>query len=92
MQSKPFIGDHFERFIAQLVASGRYSDEGEVIREALRGLEDRERPKEPDLDEIETFPTESFADIEAGLVYPLKQSAHEVFADTLRSAGRGRVR
>jgi antitoxin ParD1/3/4 len=37
------LGEHFETFIAAQFASGRYADESDVLRDALRLLEDRER-------------------------------------------------
>ena len=42
MPSSYAIGNHFERFIKQRVDSGRYSSASEVIRDALRLLEERE--------------------------------------------------
>lgn len=35
------LGDHWEKFIRNEVASGRYSSASEVIRNALRELEDK---------------------------------------------------
>lgn len=37
------LGKHFEAFVQQQLASGRYNNASEVIREALRLMEDRER-------------------------------------------------
>lgn len=34
------LGDHFDQFVEQLIASGRYASASEVIRAGLRKLED----------------------------------------------------
>jgi antitoxin ParD1/3/4 len=36
------VGEHFDNFIKAQVASGRYSNESEVVRDALRQAELRE--------------------------------------------------
>lgn len=36
------IGDHFEKFIAEQVAAGRYNNDSEVVRAGLRLLEEHE--------------------------------------------------
>jgi antitoxin ParD1/3/4 len=38
-----YLGEHFDTFVRQQVASGRYANASEVVREGLRALEDRER-------------------------------------------------
>lgn len=43
MPSSYAIGDHFEQFIRQQIDTGRYASASEVVRDALRGLEERER-------------------------------------------------
>ena len=37
------LGDHFNEFIAQQVAEGRYASASEVVRAALRLFEDTEK-------------------------------------------------
>lgn len=37
------LGPHYEEFIAQMVASGRYATSSEVIRAGLRMIEDYEQ-------------------------------------------------
>jgi antitoxin ParD1/3/4 len=37
------LGEHFDQFIKSEIASGRYSSASEVIRSALRVLEDERR-------------------------------------------------
>ncbi|MGC9195680.1 MAG: type II toxin-antitoxin system ParD family antitoxin [Syntrophobacteraceae bacterium] len=46
MPSSYAIGKHFEDFIKQQIESGRYSSASEVIRNALRLLEEREELRE----------------------------------------------
>lgn len=37
------LGDHWERYIDDQVKSGRYTSADEVVREALKGLQDQDR-------------------------------------------------
>lgn len=46
------LGQHFEAFIAQQIAKGRYANASEVLRAGLRGLEDEERLMEVRLGEL----------------------------------------
>lgn len=47
------LGDHYEQFVANMVASGRYSTSSEVIRAGLRMVEDYESKVEALRGEIE---------------------------------------
>lgn len=42
MPSSYAIGQYFERFVQKQLQSGRYSSASEVVREALRLMEERE--------------------------------------------------
>lgn len=37
------LGDHFDRFVAAQVRSGRYASSSEVVREGLRLVEERSK-------------------------------------------------
>jgi len=43
MPSSYTLGKHFEAFIQRQLAGGRYNNASEVVRDALRLMEDRER-------------------------------------------------
>ncbi|MDD3580730.1 MAG: type II toxin-antitoxin system ParD family antitoxin [Desulfobacca sp.] len=46
MPSSYAIGSHFERFIKKQIESGRYRSASEVVRDALRLLEEQEELRE----------------------------------------------
>ncbi len=71
MASSYSLGSHFEAFVQGQLASGRYNNASEVLRDALRLLEDRNRR----LAALDTAIERGHADVVAGLGKP----ATEVF-------------
>ena len=54
------LGPHFESFVRKQLASGRYNNISEVVREGLRLLEDQEALRQIKLERLR-------ADLQAGL-------------------------
>lgn len=52
MPSSYAIGGYFEGFIKQQLSSGRYASASEIVREALRLLEEREEQREIQLKKL----------------------------------------
>ena len=46
MASSYTLGNHYESFVRELLASGRYASASEGLRDGLRLLEDREKQRE----------------------------------------------
>jgi antitoxin ParD1/3/4 len=65
MPSSYSLGPHFEAFIQGQLASGRYDNASEVLRDALRLMEARERR----LASLDASIARGVADIEAGRVF-----------------------
>lgn len=49
MASSYTLGNHYETFVRDLLATGRYASASEVLRDGLRLLEDREKQREAKL-------------------------------------------
>jgi antitoxin ParD1/3/4 len=71
MPSSYTLGKHYEAFVKAQLASGRYNNASEVLRDALRLMEERERK----LAALDAALARSIADSEAGRV----RDAEEVF-------------
>ena len=90
------LTDHWDRFIREAVASGRFADSGEVVREGLRLLERRDREEQARLDCLRTAVGEGIGQLDRGeglefdtvddLIDHVRQIGDEVSAE-LGSAG-----
>lgn len=80
MPSSYALGDHFERFVRKQVAGGRYATASEVIREALRLLEEREQHRQAAIDVLR-------AEIQKGLRSGEAIQADEVLGRLQRKYG-----
>ena len=58
------LGPYFEQFLKEKVASGRYASATEVVREALRDMDEREKK----LAALRAHVAEGMADLAAGRV------------------------
>lgn len=72
MPSSYAIGQHFEIFVKQQLESGRYISASEVVREALRLMEEREELRAVQLDNLRQ-------QIQAGINSGPDVSADDVF-------------
>ncbi len=77
MPSSYTLGKHFEGFVQAQLAGGRYNNASEVVRDALRLMEDRERR----LAALDMAIGQGLADIEAGRVYDLDEVCDELVAE-----------
>lgn len=60
------LTDDLDRFIEDGIASGRFGNASEIVREGLRLLEEREREDQAKLDSLRAAVKEGIDDIERG--------------------------
>jgi antitoxin ParD1/3/4 len=69
MPSSYTLGKHFESFVRSQLASGRYNNASEVLRDALRLMEERERR----MAALDASIERGITDIDSGRVHDLDQ-------------------
>jgi antitoxin ParD1/3/4 len=74
MPSSYTLGQHFEAFIRNQVSAGRYNNASEVVRDALRLLEERERR----LAALDAAIVGGTAQVASGDVYPADAALDEL--------------
>ena len=77
------LTDHFDRFIADSVDSGRYKNASEVVRDALRALELRQRREEQKLQRLRDAVQEGIDAAERGDYVELAEDEIELFISQL---------
>ena len=80
------LTEHQDRFIDVNISSGRFSDAGEVVREGLRLLEQRDGQYQAKLDWLRGAAKEGFDDIERG-DYVVLRSGEDI-EDLISRLGR----
>jgi antitoxin ParD1/3/4 len=78
------VTPEFERFISALVDSGRFRSASEVVRAALRLLQEREEERGARLEALRRGVAEGLAELERGEGLP----ADEVFEEILKALRR----
>ncbi len=81
MPSSYVIGEHFEQFVKAQIGSGRYSSASEVIRDALRLMQEREQLREVKLANLRS-------EVQKGLASEPTKPAKEVFAGLRKRIAR----
>jgi antitoxin ParD1/3/4 len=82
MPSSYNIGERYESLVRGLVESGRYASASEVVRDALRLIEEREQQREAKLDALRAAIREG---VESGPTIP----ADQVVERLTRRYGKG---
>ena len=60
------LTEHFDQFVGRQVSTGRYGNASEIVREALRLLEDQEREREAKLKSLRRAAKQGFDEIDRG--------------------------
>lgn len=87
------LTDHFDLFVERQVSSGRYSNASEIVRVALRLLEEQEQEREAKLKALRRAAKEGFDEIDQGrgiVVKGKKALAHlfkEIEAEATKADG-----
>ena len=66
------LTEHFDHFVEHQVSSGRYSNASEIVREALRLLEEQTQERKVKLDALRLAAKQGFDEIDQGKGIVLK--------------------
>jgi antitoxin ParD1/3/4 len=83
------LGETFEKFVAELIASGLYQSQSEVIREGLRLLKEREDLRKLKLEELRREIHKGIDQLERGEFSTYTSS--EELAEEIKATGRKKL-
>jgi len=77
------LTDHLDEFVERQVASGRYSNASEIVRESLRLLEEQEQERKAKLKALRQAAKQGFGEIDQGqgIVLKGKKAIHQFIAE-----------
>ena len=77
------LTEHLDYFVERQVASGRYSNASEIVRESLRLLEEREQERKAKLKALRQAAKQGFDEIDQGkgVVLKGKKAINQFVAD-----------
>jgi|ERR1051325_1910187 antitoxin ParD1/3/4 len=77
------LTEHFDEFVERQVSSGRYSNASEIVRDALRLLEEHEQERKAKLKSLRCAAKQGFDEIDkgAGIVLKGKKALARFFKD-----------
>lgn len=84
------LTDHHEQIISDLVASGRYQNASEVLREGLRLIEQRDTRESAKLKILQEAARVGFTDFDEGRFVEVEYDAVDELIGDLASQARGR--
>ena len=85
------LGETFDRFIAELLETGHYQSQSEVVREALRLLKEREELRAHRLSQLRNELDKGLQDIEAGHFETHDQASLPAAFEESKARGRKRL-
>jgi antitoxin ParD1/3/4 len=87
------LTEHLDDFVEHQVSSGRYSNASEIVRDALRLLEEQEQEREAKLKALRRAAKQGFVEIDQGKGIVLKgKSAIGRFITKIEAEGRTNAR
>jgi antitoxin ParD1/3/4 len=77
------LTEHFDHFVERQVSSGRYGNASEIVREALRLLEEQEQVREAKLKALRQAAKQGFDEIDQGkgIVLKGKKAIHQFITE-----------